>query len=356
MGHMLGWDYRAARYTWTAALVLLALYIGYVIRDTLFVFVVSLLLAYLLYPLVDLLNHHLPHRSRTPALVLVYLALIGLLVTFGMVIGSQAADQATNLTQRAPEFLERMRAAAGTPAPGESRSVQQTVVNTLENYVYQHYDTFVSAIPQLTLRVLKASKNLIYVIIVPILSFFILRDGRTMRDELLSVVETAHSRALIDEILNDVHTLLLQYMRALFTLCLITLVTFAIFLSAIGAPYSILLACIAFPLEFIPLVGPLTAAVTIMSVTAITGYPHLLWVLVFLGAYRLCQDYVVSPRLMSSGVELHPLLVMVGVLAGGELAGVQGTFLSVPTLALLRVIYRRIRLARVSGHEPALVK
>ena len=54
-------------------------------------------------------------------------------------------------------------------------------------------------------------------------------------------------------------------------------------------------------------------------------------------------------RLMSEGVELHPLLVIFGVLAGGEIGGVEGTFLSVPVLSLLRVVYKRIRLTRLSA-------
>jgi predicted PurR-regulated permease PerM len=64
------------------------------------------------------------------------------------------------------------------------------------------------------------------------------------------------------------------------------------------------------------------------------------------------QDYGISPRLMSAEVELHPLLVIVGVFAGGEIGGIEGTFLSVPVLALLRVVYRRIRLSRLSRRGP----
>jgi predicted PurR-regulated permease PerM len=121
-----------------------------------------------------------------------------------------------------------------------------------------------------------------------------------------------------------------------------------------GVPDSILLASVAFPLEFIPLVGPLVAAVTIISVTVLTGYPHLLWVVLFLALFRLVQDYVISPRLMSAGVELHPLLVILGVFAGGEIGGIEGTFLSVPIMALLRVVYRRIRLSRVPSRGPVV--
>ncbi|MCU1261871.1 MAG: hypothetical protein JWO80_4756 [Bryobacterales bacterium] len=354
---MLGLDSRAARYTWTAALVLLVLYTLYLLRDTLFLLVAALLLAYLLYPLVQLLDRWIPSRSRGPALAIVYLMLIGVLVLVGTELGSRAAEQAAALSQRAPELLDKIRQQPPSGIlPKSVESLQQTVIGTVEGYIYQHYREFVSVIPKLTLQILKVSSNLIYVIIVPILSFFLLKDGLVMRDELVSLIDPGPARKLTEEILSDVHLLLLQYMRALFALCTITLVTFAIVLYLLSVPYSILLASIAFPLEFIPLLGPLVAAVTIIGVSAFSGYPHLLWVIAFLGLYRLCQDYVIAPRLMSAGMELHPLLVILGVLAGGELAGVRGAFLSVPTLALLRVIYKRIRLWRLSSREAALVQ
>ena len=59
--------------------------------------------------------------------------------------------------------------------------------------------------------------------------------------------------------------------------------------------------------------------------------------LIFLAVYRVIQDYVVSPHLMGQGVELHPILVLFGVFAGAEIAGVAGVFLSIPVLALARL-------------------
>ncbi len=353
---MLGLSPRAASYTWTASFVLLTLYISYLIRGTLFVLIVSILFAYLLYPLVDYLNGHLPSRSRTPALAIVYLALIGLLVLLGVEVGSKAAEQAASLSQRAPELLEKLKQQPPTGAlPTSLRSLQQTVLGTLQTYVYRHYNDFVSSIPKFTLEVLRASTSLIYLIIIPVLSFFILKDGRTMRDEILSLIDPGHARELVDELFVDVHLLLLQYMRALFSLCTITFVTFAVVLSLMGVPYAILLASIAFPLEFIPLIGPLIAAIIIIAVTAFAGGEHVLWVVLFLFVYRMLQDYAVSPRLMSTGVELHPLLVILGVFAGEQLAGIPGTFLSVPVLALLRVIYRRLRLWQFARRDTALI-
>ena len=121
---------------------------------------------------------------------------------------------------------------------------------------------------------------------------------------------------------------------------------FAFLFAARACPYPILLAGIAAILEFIPLVGPLTASVVIVLVAAFTGYPHLLWIVIFLVVYRIFQDYVLSPYLMSSGVEIHPMLVLFGVLAGEQLAGIPGMFFSVPVMAALRVICVRLREGR----------
>lgn len=341
---MLGIDPKAARWTWTASLVLLLLLTIYLVRQTLVVFVVSLLLAYLLYPLMDLIDRRLTARTRTPALAITYLLFVGLVAVFAVFIGSTAAEEASNLTKAAPAFLERMRESP-VPGPQPVRSIKDQIVGSVQAQIRAHYPEIASALPRLSLRVLAASSNLIYLVIVPILSFFVLRDGRHIRDSFLEMLDSGRNTA--EDTLSDIHTLLLQYMRALLFLCLATFVTFSIVLSLMGVPYSMLLASIAFPLEFIPLVGPLTAAGIIIAVTLFSGYPHLIWVVVFLGIYRMFQDYVLSPHLMSKGVELHPMLVIFGVFAGGEIGGVAGVFLSVPILALIRLLYHRLRKGRI---------
>jgi predicted PurR-regulated permease PerM len=97
-------------------------------------------------------------------------------------------------------------------------------------------------------------------------------------------------------------------------------------------------------MEFIPVVGPLVAAVLIIGVAMLMSYPHWLVLVVFLAAWRLVQDYVISPRIMGQSMELHPLAAIFGVLAGGEIAGVLGIYLSIPVMASLRIVWRRWRL------------
>ena len=82
----------------------------------------------------------------------------------------------------------------------------------------------------------------------------------------------------------------------------------------------------------------------IVGVALLIGYKHWLMLIVFLGVWRLIQDYVSSPRIMGHSMELHPLAAIFGVMAGGEVAGILGIFLSIPVMASLRIVFRRWRL------------
>jgi len=192
------------------------------------------------------------------------------------------------------------------------------------------------------LGVISRAGNLIFVVLVPILSFFFLKDGRNMRAAVLGFLAEGSSRDTAERIAADLHVLLAQYMRALVLLGAVASLTYGIFFSLLGVPYGILLAAVAFPLEFIPMVGPLVENSIVLLVVGLSSSHHLLAVFLFLVAFRFFQDYVVSPQLLSAGMKLHPLLVIFGVLAGGSIAGVAGCFLSVPALATLRIVYRQL--------------
>ena len=339
---MLGLDRRAARYTWTVVFVLLLVGLLYVIRETLFIFVVALLFAYLLSPLVKLLDRGLPGRSKVPALALVYLALVGILIVIGIAIGSRVIEQANLLAARLPDLLTRFATPLAPAGPPAAPTLKGTVLATVQQQLAHHSRDLLAMLPSAALEVIARAGNLIFIVLVPILSFFFLKDGREMQESVLGVLAVGSGRDVVERIAADLHVLLAQYMRALVLMGGVASLAYGLFFTIIGVPYGILLAAVAFPLEFIPMVGPLAGGGIVLLVAVLSGSHHLLAIIVFLVAFRLFQDYVVSPQLLSSGMKLHPLLVIFGVLAGASIAGMPGSFLSVPVLATLRIVYRQL--------------
>jgi predicted PurR-regulated permease PerM len=340
-------DSRAARYTWTAALVVLALVLVYLLRRTLFIFILALLFAYLLSPLVNFLDRFLPGRTRTPALALAYIIFVGGVVLLGTQIASRIADQASAFAKSFPEMLGKWEKPAPQASP-EINSMKAQIVEKIRQQIGNSYSSVIAAIPSAGLKFVTMAGDLLYVVIIPILAFFFLKDGRAIRDHILDMVDHGPRRVLLDDLMADIHLLLAHYMRALVLLSLAAFTAYSIAFSIMGVPYAVLLAAIGGLLEFIPMLGPFTAAVLIVVVGAVSG-ANVLVMVIFLLAYRVCQDYILSPHLMGQGVELHPLLVLFGVFAGAEIAGIAGTFLSVPVLALVRIVYIRIRKSRLGA-------
>jgi len=337
---MLGIDRKTAHVAWTVILIFVLVAIVYLIRETLLIFTVALLLAYLLWPLVEFFDRRLPGRSRTPALAIVYLALVALLIVIGVEVGSRVIDEANAFASRLPDLLVRLQ--RFTAVPPTDHSIKATVLSAIRKQVVDHSRDLLALLPEAGLKVVSAAGRAVFIVLVPILSFFFLKDGSGIRKSLLEVFAAGEQRRRMRELAGDLHILLAQYMRALVLLAASAFVAYGAFLSLVGAPYALLLAVIAFPLEFIPLVGPMTAAAVILVVAALSGFHHLVWILIFVIIFRLFQDYFVQPHVMSAGMELHPLLVIFGVLAGAQLGGVAGAFLSVPALATLRIVYRRL--------------
>lgn len=337
-----GLDRRAASYTWTVLFILLLLVLVYLIRETLFAFALALMFSYLLWPLVHSIDRRLPGRSRALALAIVYSSLVVLLIIIGIAVGSRVVLQADALAQQIPELISRLEKPVEQIASPSLLTFKETILAILQKQLAEHSQDLLSLLPNLALGFLSHIGSLIYIVLVPVLGFFFLKDGPEFRSSLLKMLAAGSRHDEIKEIAADVHVLLAQYMRALVLLAATVFTAYGLFFFLIGVPYGILLATIAFFLEFIPVVGPLAAGITVLIVAGLSGFQHLLWILVFLAVFRIFQDYVLSPRLMSKGAKLQPVMVIFGILAGGQIAGIPGIFLSVPILAILRIVYRQL--------------
>ena len=161
---------------------------------------------------------------------------------------------------------------------------------------------------------------------------------------LLSTVQSRPQREFLQNVLNDLNQMLAHFIRAQLTLAALTWSSTPAFFEVMRVPNPVALGVIGGSLEFIPVVGPLVAALVIMTVALVLSYSHWIILLIFLGTWRLIQDYVSSPRIMGDSMELHPLAAIFGVMAGGEVAGILGVYLSIPVMAALRIVFRRWRI------------
>jgi predicted PurR-regulated permease PerM len=342
---MFGIDEKALRATWTVFLCALFLVVAYYIRDTLLVFAAAVFFAYILSPIVSLIERFLPKKRRAVALGIVYVLLLGALVGLGFVLIPRLAAEATSLATRLPALVMNGRWAT-LPLPSWADPVRGQIMEALKKQAAGLAEQVVPFIQRASAQILSGVSSLVPMILVPILAFFFLKDARGIRLAALGMVHGS-TRATLQSILDQVHGMLQSYMKALVILAAAGFIAWTIFLNILGEPYALLLAGVAGVLEFIPVIGPAAALVVIAVVSVVAGSGGLVWILVFWALYRVFQDYVLNPFLMSSGVEIHPILVLFGVLAGDKLGGIPGMFFSVPVLAILKVVVSNLHQASI---------
>lgn len=310
--------------------------------------VLSIFFAYFVSPLVEFLSR--PVRiagrqlaiPRALAIALSYLIILGVIV-----IGIYLL--APRLGSQFPEFTEQAR--------GYWNSIGTKTQSYVE-YFRSHrmpgplLDAINSAIPSVIEKVSQTVSSVLismgawltyipWLILIPILSFFLLKDAETFRRSALQMLPRGRWRWRGDEFFQDINSTLAAYIRAQLTACLFIGVICALGFTLLGLPSPLVLGIIAGVCEFVPLVGPLLVALIAAIAAVLHGGPFLaLLVLLFLAILRIVQDYVVYPRLIGQGIHLHPLAVIIAILSGAELAGVAGIFLALPVVAILTVSYR----------------
>ncbi|MGB9205233.1 MAG: AI-2E family transporter, partial [Terriglobales bacterium] len=193
-------------------------------------------------------------------------------------------------------------------------------------------------------RAAEAAQQVWLLFLVPILAIFFLRDCGAFQEVLLALVPARSQREFLQDVFQDLNQMLAQFIRAQLTLAALSFVAYTAFLGAMRVPYALMLGTAGGAMEFVPVVGPLLAGAAMITVAVLAGYPHWVYLLLFLLLWRMVQDYVISPRIMGVSVELHPLAALFGILAGGEIAGVLGVYLSIPVMASLRIVWRRWRI------------
>ncbi len=338
-------DRKTAQALLTALVFALALLFLYAAWRAIITFLFAIFFAYLLEAPVSRLQGWL-RGSRMRAILVVYLILIvGLAVVFSLA-GEKVMQEGQKLMQQAPQWSEQISSGKIVQQVGARRGWSQATVDRVVSFLQSHRGELVAATQRFVLRAARAAQNMWWLVLVPILAVFFLKDGEQMGQRLVNSVEDPDNRRIVAETVAKMNLMLGHYIRAQITLAGLAMLVLTLVFWIMRLPYAFALGPAAGALEFIPVVGPAVGGLMVLAIALLSGYGHVMWLFIILLLWRGIQDYVSSPRIMGSTLELHPLTVLFGVLAGGEVAGVIGVFLSIPVLATLRILWHAWLLQR----------
>ena len=333
-------DARAARILTTICVFVAAAAFLYGVRDTLVLFLFAIFFAYLLQPLVSRIEAtRLARGSRGLAIAEAYVCLFVVLGGLGILFGPRLVRDTRLLLQSFPSLLDNLASGKIVWQVGSKHGWSYETQMQIARLMEAHRSEILAWVTHIGSQAAQFLTNIVWLALIPILAIFFLHDGAQFAQNLIETVDRGAERRLLRGIVADLDRVLARFIFAQILVAGCSLAAYGIFLTAMRFPYSLALAVAGGVMEFIPVVGPLLAAGVILGVGFLSAFSPLWAVALFLGIWRLCLDYGLSPHIMGQGLELHPLVAIAAVLMGAELGGVLGVYLSIPIAAAVRVVW-----------------
>ncbi len=324
----------------TVILFLIAGAILYVARVSFLIVLASVLFAHLLEPAVTAVQLHsrLGRGNRSWAIAQVYA--VGTIVfgVLGYEFGSRVAAQLKNFNSALPEIVHGLVSGQVVPRlelePGLT-AVQQVQIH---DWLGRHQEFIADVLKRSAAFTAHMAGSAAWLLVIPVLAVFILRDGHQMMDAILEAVERQGQPTTLGKILRHVNVTLTSYVRAQLILAALSFVFYSTTLLILRFPFALPLGIVGGLLEFLPAVGWIASAAFILTIGALV-HAHWIWMAALIVTWRLLQDYVNSPRIMGRNLQLPPLVVLVALMLGGQVGGIAGIYLSVPVVAVLRTAW-----------------
>jgi len=322
----------------------------YQIRTVLLLLVLSIFFCYLIAPIVHLIEQPVYigryeiKMPRSIAIIVVYVLIAAGFFAILQLVWPPLSQQVTELVKNLPNYSKSAQASV-TKVFNDANSWMKhvKVPQQWQDAIFTRASDMASSIAEWLAALVAGSfgyvQYLSWFVLLPVLSFFLLKDASSFEQNLLALLPNERMQKRAHWLLMDISGTLAAYIRAQITACLVIGAVMMIGLTLIQAPYPVVLGAIAGLLEFIPLVGPLLAAVIIFGLTLTVSFKTALVVALFIALLRILQDYVIYPRIVGRGIKMHPIMVILAILAGAEIGGLIGIFLSIPAVGLIMVFY-----------------
>ncbi|MEZ4505276.1 MAG: AI-2E family transporter [Thermomicrobiales bacterium] len=347
----------------TIVLVLIALTILYLSRGKLGPYLLAITLSYLLLPVVRAIAGRLPAegrlaRFRWPIATMVSVViLIVSVVVLGTLIAQPVIDDIDEIAERFPEYWTQLTTDSRISdwynelAPEEAQAwINENFSNlgqTLLNYASTLLDYLFSATGSIIEAVLAF-------IIVPVFMIYVLIDRPSAQREIRKLMperwvdDTLAVAAIADGIMA-------AYTRGvIISSVVVGLITAAAYW-AVGIEMWLALGVIAFLGEIVPILGPWIAFVVSFPVVLVTQPDKALWMVAVFGLIQALEGWFISPKIQSNSIEFPPVIVLLALAIGGEVAGAVGVVLALPAAAILRALSVYV-LRRVDGLRPDAAK
>ncbi len=318
--------------TWSIVkvfLIALAFWVLYVVREVILIFFVALLFSSVLEtPVYWLQRKKIP---RALSMIFIYVVVISVLSFLTLSIIPPLADQIRQLSITFPSYLERFLNVFKTSPEafdsfrrglqGLASTLATGTTNNVLGSLFNFFGGFISSV------------------VVLVVTFYLVVEEDAMKRMLRSAVPD-HYHPYLTQLFGKMQTKLGAWLRGQLILSLIVGVLVYIGLSILGVPYALVLAPLSALLEFVPYVGPITAAVpAVVIALSLSPVKGLIVVAMYVLIQQL-ENHILVPKVMQKAVGINPVISIMAILTGLKIAGALGVLVAIPLVAALSVLVK----------------
>jgi predicted PurR-regulated permease PerM len=294
---------------------------------------IALFFALALNPAVDRLERRLGRRGAAAGVVfLATLVAIGLI---GWLFIPTLVDQVNNFAHKVPDYIDDVTKGRGRLGFLETK---YHLVDKARKALHEGGASKLFGLSGTALALARGIVNAVLAIVtISFMTFFMLLEGPSWVDRFFSLLSPS-SRKRWQAVAHDIYRTVGGYVTGNLLISLIAGTLTAIVLTIMGVPYAIALGLIVGILDLIPLAGATIAAIIVGAVAFLHSIPAGIVVVAFFIVYQQVENHVLQPIVYGRTVQLSPLVVLISVLIGAELAGVLGALGAIPVAGALQVI------------------
>lgn len=295
-------------------------------------FVVAIIISYVLNPVVRMLGGR--KVPRTAAVLLIYAVFLTSLSVVLMNVIPMFIEQLEELSEHLPEITmqtqQMMSRFDNSIVPGSVRM-------GMNNWFFQFENRMANGISDFLNNIGTTIGVVFNAFIVPFLIFYMLKDFEVIERMILHYLPRSRRKSIVT-LLKEIDEALGNYVRGQFLVCVIIGVLAYIGYILIGMPFALLLASVVAICNIIPYLGPFLGAAPAVVMATTISWKMVLLVLLVNTICQLIESNVISPQVVGRTLHLHPMLIILALLIGGELAGIPGLILAVPFFAVMKVV------------------
>ena len=327
--------------------VLLGIWVLYLLVPVLTPFVIALLLAYLGDPVVDRLEKF--RFSRTFAVIIVFTFMLFIGLALLLILIPLIERQLASFIRVFPEFITWVQNNF-VPRLANTLGLEVGDINldALKDTVMANWQDIGNVLRQVITKITQSGQVVLgwlaYLLLIPVVTFYLLRDWDTLVRKVHELIPRQHS-PLITKLARDCDEVLAEFLRGQLLVMLGQGIIYSTGLWLAGLEVALLIGMLAGLVSFVPYLGFIVgiSAAAVAALVQFNDVIHLVYVILVFGIGQVIEGMVLSPWLVGDRIGLHPVAVIFAVMAGGQLFGFFGVLLALPAAAVIVVLLRHLR-------------